>query len=80
VERVEPGLVRQPTPFASVVVGPGLQQDEIAGRARAAGFNVALGSDAPTVLWEKLAFLAPLALTTTALGAVGKAVPAVRTS
>jgi 2-dehydropantoate 2-reductase len=68
-ERVEPGLVRQPTPFASVVIGPGPQQDEIADELRAAGFNVALGSDEPTVLWEKLAFLAPLALTTTALGA-----------
>jgi 2-dehydropantoate 2-reductase len=67
-ERVEPGLVRQPTPFARVVVGPGPRQDEIADELRAAGFDVALASDAMTLLWEKLALLAPLALTTTAFG------------
>jgi 2-dehydropantoate 2-reductase len=64
-ERLEPGLVRQPTPFARVVVGLGPRQDEIADELRAAGFDVALGSDAMTLLWEKLALLAPLALTTT---------------
>jgi 2-dehydropantoate 2-reductase len=36
---------------------------------RAAGLDVALAPDEPTLLWEKLAFLAPLALTTTARGA-----------
>jgi 2-dehydropantoate 2-reductase len=68
-ERLEPGFVRQPTPFASIVVGPGPQQDEIATELRAAGFDVVLASDELTLLWEKLALLAPLALTTTALGA-----------
>jgi 2-dehydropantoate 2-reductase len=68
-ERVEPGVVRQPTPFAYVVVGPGPRQDEIADELRSAGFDVALASDELRLLWEKLAFLAPLALTTTALGA-----------
>jgi 2-dehydropantoate 2-reductase len=68
-ERLEPGLVRQPTPFARVVVGPGSRQDEIADELRGAGFEVALASDEPTLLWEKLALLAPLALTTTARGA-----------
>jgi 2-dehydropantoate 2-reductase len=67
-ERVEPGLVRQPTPFARVVVGPGPRQDEIAAELRAAGFDVALASDAMTLLWERLTLLAPLALTTTAFG------------
>jgi 2-dehydropantoate 2-reductase len=68
-ERIEPGLVRQPTPFAFVVVGPGPRQEEIADELRTAGFEVALGADELTVLWQKLVFLAPLALTTTALGA-----------
>jgi 2-dehydropantoate 2-reductase len=68
-ERVEPGLVRQPTPFAHVVVGPGPRQEEIADELRAAGFDVGLESDELTLLWQKLVFLAPLALTTTALGA-----------
>jgi 2-dehydropantoate 2-reductase len=68
-ERVEPGVVRQPTPFASIVVGPGSQQDTIAGELRAAGFSVTLGSHEPTMLWQKLAFLAPAALTTTAFDA-----------
>ena len=68
-ERLEPGFIRQPTPFASIVVGPGPQQDEIATELRTAGFDVVLASDELTLLWEKLALLAPLALTTTALGA-----------
>jgi 2-dehydropantoate 2-reductase len=68
-ERLEPGLVRQPTPFARVVVGPGSRQEVIADELRGAGFEVALASDEPTLLWEKLALLAPLALTTTARGA-----------
>ena len=68
-ERVQPGLVRQTTAFAQVVLAPGPRHDEIVAELRTAGFEVALASDAPTLLWEKLAFLAPLALTTTALGA-----------
>jgi 2-dehydropantoate 2-reductase len=67
-ERLEPGLVRQPTPFARVVLGLGPRQDEIADELRTAGFDVGLASDAMTLLWEKLALLAPLALTTTAFG------------
>jgi ketopantoate reductase len=63
------GLVRQPTPFARVVVGPGSRQNEIADELRRAGFDVALASDELTLLREKLALLAPLALTTTAHGA-----------
>jgi 2-dehydropantoate 2-reductase len=68
-ERVEPGLVRQKTAFANVVLAPGPRRDEIMEELRLAGFGVALAPDALTLLWEKLAFLAPLALTTTALGA-----------
>lgn len=67
-ERVEPGLVRQTTPFAFVVLPPGPRQEGIAEELRRAGFRVGLAVDEPTLLWEKLVFLAPLALTTTALG------------
>jgi len=75
-ERVEPGLVRQKTPFARVDLAPGPRREEIAEELRAAGLEVALAPDAATLLWEKLAFLAPLALTTTALAAPVGAVQA----
>ena len=65
-ERVEPGVVRQPTPFARVDLAPGPRSDEVAAELRAAGLQVELGPDEPTVLWEKLALVGPLALTTTA--------------
>ena len=68
-ERVEPGLVRQKTPFAFAVVAPGPRRDEIVDELRTAGFDVRLAPDDPTLLWEKLVFLAPLALATTAAGA-----------
>jgi 2-dehydropantoate 2-reductase len=68
-ERVEPGLVRQKTPFLRIDLGPGHRRDDVAEELRAAGLAVAIAPDEPTVLWEKLALLAPLALTTTALGA-----------
>lgn len=67
-ERGEPGLVRQSSPFARVDLAPGLRRDEIAAELRATGIDVALTLDEPTLLWEKLALLAPLALTTTARG------------
>ena len=67
-ERLEPGLVRQPSPFARVVVALGPRQDEIADELRTAGFDVSFASDELTLLWEKLTLLAPLALTTTAFG------------
>jgi 2-dehydropantoate 2-reductase len=67
-ERVEPGLVRQKTPFAFVVLAPGPRQGELAAELRAAGLDVSLAPDEPTLLWEKVVFLAPLALTTTARG------------
>ena len=77
-ERVEPGLVRQTSPFARFDLGPGRRRDEIGDDLRAAGLEVALAADERTMLWEKLAFLAPLALTTTALGAPIGAVQADR--
>ena len=75
-ERVEPGVIRQPTPFARVDLAPGPGSDEVAGELRAAGLQVEVGPDEPTVLWEKLALLGPLALTTTAAGTPAGAVQA----
>jgi 2-dehydropantoate 2-reductase len=75
-ERIAPGVVRQPTPFARVDLAPGPGCDEVAAELRAAGLQVEVGLDEPTVLWEKLALLAPLALTTTAAGEPAGAVQA----
>ena len=44
-ERVEPGLVRQPTPFARVDLAPGPGCDEVAEEVRAAGLQVEVGPD-----------------------------------
>jgi 2-dehydropantoate 2-reductase len=67
-ERVEPGFVRQKTSFAHLALAPGPRREQIADELRAAGFEVTLADDEPTLLWEKLVLLAPLALTTTARG------------
>jgi 2-dehydropantoate 2-reductase len=68
-ERVAPGVVRQTTPFAYIVLAPGPGAVVLAEALRSAGFDLRLADDEATLLWEKLVFLAPLALTTTALGA-----------
>src|SRR6187551_728688 len=68
-ERVAPGFVQQKTPFARIDLGPGPRRDEIAAELVAAGFEVVSADDEPSVLWEKLSLLAPLALATTARGA-----------
>jgi 2-dehydropantoate 2-reductase len=68
-ERGEPGVVRQKTQIARIDLAPGWRRDEVAEELRTTGVQVALAPDEPTLLWEKLAFLAPLALTTTARGA-----------
>jgi 2-dehydropantoate 2-reductase len=73
-ELVEPGLVRQPTPFARVDLAPGSGRDAVAAELREAGLQVEWGIDEATVLWEKLALVAPLALTTTAAGVPAGAV------
>jgi 2-dehydropantoate 2-reductase len=75
-ERAEPGVVLQKSPFASVALAPGPRRDEISAEVEAAGIDVRLAPDEETLLWEKLVYLAPLALTTTALGAPAGAVQA----
>lgn len=63
--RTGPGQVRQDSPFASMEVchAPGV--DRLADVLRTAGLDVRVRSDEVAVLWDKLAFLAPLALLTT---------------
>jgi 2-dehydropantoate 2-reductase len=65
-ERGSDWVVHQKTPFIRVELGPG--GAEPARELRAAGIECTVRDDEAEVLWEKLAFLAPVALTTSALG------------
>ena len=76
-ERIEPGLVRH-LRGTRVALAPGERRDAIADELRATGLDVAYAPDDATVLWGKLALIAPLALTTTALGAPVGTVEATR--
>lgn len=67
-ERVEPGLVRQLSDFAYVVLSPGPQAEELRDELVEAGIEASVGEDETSVLWRKLAALAPIALTTTLRG------------
>jgi 2-dehydropantoate 2-reductase len=68
--REAPALVRQWTPFAKVELAPGPAQrtaaEAVADDLVAAGLAVELREDETTMLWDKLAFLAPLSLATSA--------------
>jgi 2-dehydropantoate 2-reductase len=70
-ERLSPGHIRQVSPFVRVELSDGA---DVVAELVAAGIEAALGPDPVTILWQKLAFLAPLALATTVhdttLGAV----------
>jgi 2-dehydropantoate 2-reductase len=66
-ERGPDWVVHEMTPFIRVELGPG--GEEIAAELRAAGVECTVRDDEAELLWEKLAFLAPVALTTSALGA-----------
>jgi 2-dehydropantoate 2-reductase len=67
--RVEPGRIEHTTPFAAVELAsrtaPRSRVDEIATRLDDAGLQVAVRDDELTMMWDKLAFLAVLALMTT---------------
>jgi 2-dehydropantoate 2-reductase len=66
-ERVAPGRVRQTSPFLRIVLAPG--GEALAAELREAGFeDVSVGVGEAAMLWSKLAFLAPLALATSAAG------------
>jgi 2-dehydropantoate 2-reductase len=67
-ERVAPGHIIQRSPFARLALSAiGERQLEgVAALLRGAGFSCEFQADEKTMLWSKLAFLAPFALTTTA--------------
>ena len=69
-ERVSPGQVIQHSPFLRVALGANgeLRLKEVAARMTAAGCGCEFHSDELTMLWTKLAFLAPFALVNTASG------------
>ncbi len=67
-ERVEPGLVRQLSGFAFVVLSPAPQATDLRSELVDAGIAASIGENEASVLWRKLALLAPIALTTTLRG------------
>jgi 2-dehydropantoate 2-reductase len=67
-ERVEPGRVRQLSPFASVRFSPAPPTEALRDELTEAGITVSVGESEAGVLWGKLALLAPIALTTTLRG------------
>jgi 2-dehydropantoate 2-reductase len=70
-ERTGPGRIRQESPFLRVELAGA---EPVAVEVRTAGIDCRVRDDELTLLWDKLAFLAPLALATTALdGPLGAA-------
>ncbi|WP_203923556.1 ketopantoate reductase family protein [Rugosimonospora africana] len=71
--RVAPGRIEHTSPFSGIEVAsdtaPGERVEALAAQFRRAGLDVTVRDDETAVLWDKLAFLAPLALLTTAAGA-----------
>jgi 2-dehydropantoate 2-reductase len=67
-ERVEPGLVRQLSNFASVMLSPAPQAEDLRAELVDAGIAASVGKSEASILWGKLAVLAPIALTTTLRG------------
>ena len=68
--RLAPGVIRHGSPFVNVELaeddGSAAAVRQLAGELEAAGVTVKVSSDAATVMWSKLTFLATLALLTTA--------------
>jgi 2-dehydropantoate 2-reductase len=64
-ERVEPGFVRQLSRFAAVRLAPAPQAEDLRAELVDAGIAASVAESEAGVLWEKLAMLAPIALTTT---------------
>jgi 2-dehydropantoate 2-reductase len=68
--RVAPGVVEHTSPFTAIQLSRGRSHEHatvehFAEHLRRAGADVGLRDDETTMLWDKLAFLAPLALLTT---------------
>lgn len=71
-ERVGPAKIVNPSPFVNVELAAGPETAALAAVLTRAGFACAVRASESTLLWEKLVFLAPLALATTVLnGSVG---------
>jgi 2-dehydropantoate 2-reductase len=75
-ERVEPGIVRQLSRFATTVLSPAPQAEDLRAELVDAGIQASIGEDEASVLWRKLSLLAPIALTTTLRGSTLDAVVA----
>jgi 2-dehydropantoate 2-reductase len=71
--RVAAGRIEHTSPFSGIEVasdtGPRERVDALAAQLRQAGLEVTVRDDETALLWDKLAFLAPLALLTTHAGA-----------
>jgi 2-dehydropantoate 2-reductase len=65
-ERVSAARIRQPSPFLRIELAGG---EAVAGELQAAGIDARVRDDELSLLWNKLVFLAPVALATTALDA-----------
>ena len=65
-ERVPPAQIQQKSPFLRIELAGG---ESVAAELRAAGIECLVRDDEQSLLWDKLAFLAPIALATTALDA-----------
>jgi len=70
--RVAVGRIEHTTPFSWTDIASGTtprdRVEALAGQLRGAGLDVTVRDDETTMLWHKLAFLAPLALLTTHAG------------
>ncbi|MFC7819848.1 ketopantoate reductase family protein [Streptomyces sp. NPDC057367] len=67
--RVAPGVVEHGSPFTEIdLAGPAERLGTLRAVLRAAGVTVEAAGDESALLWNKLAFLAPLALLTTSYG------------
>jgi 2-dehydropantoate 2-reductase len=71
--RVAAGRIEHTSPFSWIEVAkhtaPRDRVDALAAQLRQAGLDVTVGDHETALLWDKLAFLAPLALLTTHAGA-----------
>jgi 2-dehydropantoate 2-reductase len=65
-ERISPGVIRQRWPFLRVDIA---DASGVQAALRSAGFECRSSDDERTLMWEKLVFLAPVALATTAFDA-----------
>jgi 2-dehydropantoate 2-reductase len=65
-ERLSPSMIRQSSPFVRVELAGA---EPVSAELRAAGIDCLVRADELSLLWDKLAFLAPVALATTALDA-----------